>query len=427
MSTTFSELGLSPEVLAAVTELGYEEPSPIQAQAIPPFLKGSDLIAQAQTGTGKTAAFAIPILEQIDTEQRAVQAIVVLPTRELAVQVAEAVHTLGRTRGIQVLPVYGGQAMDHQLRSLRAGVHVVVGTPGRVMDHVRRGTLKLDSVRTVVLDEADEMLDMGFLEDIEFILDQIPEERQIGLFSATMPARIETLARRYLRDPERITIAQETRTAPQTQQFYYETPYRAKLDALSLILDFESPQSAMVFCRTRREVDDLSSALQARGYTTAAIHGDVSQGQREQQLRSFRDGNVDLLVATDVAARGLDIPDVSLVINYDIPDDADAYVHRVGRTGRMGKKGHAVTLVTPREIRLLRFIENQIKKKIKVMRLPTPSDIQMRRREKFTEALTDTIKSGVGDVFKDLMDGLAQEHDPLAVARAAMYLSLIHI
>jgi ATP-dependent RNA helicase DeaD len=423
MVATFEDLALTPGVLATINDLGYEEPTPIQAAAIPPLMQGHDIIAQAQTGTGKTAAFAIPIVEQLDPAQRSVQAVVVLPTRELAMQVAQAVHALGRSRAISVLPLYGGQAYDRQLRSLREGVHVIVGTPGRMMDHLRRGTLKLDSVRTVILDEADEMLDMGFVEDIEFILDAVPAERQIGLFSATMPSRIEALARRYLREPERVTIAQETRTAPQTRQFFYETPYRGKLEALSLILDFEAPQSAIIFCRTRREVDELAAALQARGYTTATIHGDISQGQREQQLRAFREGHADLLVATDVAARGLDIPDVSHVINFDIPDDADAYVHRVGRTGRAGKSGEAITLVTPRERRLLGMIEQQIRKKMKQMRLPTQSDIAARRREAFVGALRETIEAGEGEPYASLITELGGDFPAEAVAAAAVHMA----
>ena len=422
--TAFTDLGLSEAVLQTIDGLGYEEPTPIQEHAIPPLMLGKDIIAQAQTGTGKTAAFAIPLVEAVDTANRSVQAVIVLPTRELAVQVAEAVHALGRGRNISVLPIYGGQAYDRQLRALRAGVQIVVGTPGRMMDHVRRGTLKLDTVRTVVLDEADEMLDMGFIEDIEFILDQVPEERQIALFSATMPTRIEALARRYLRDPERVTIAQETRTAPQTRQLFYQVPYSRKVEVLSLILDFESPQSAIIFCRTKREVDSLAEALESRGYATAAIHGDISQQQREQQLRAFRDGRAELLIATDVAARGLDIPDVSHVINYDIPDDTDAYVHRVGRTGRAGKSGEAITLVTPREFRLLRMIEQQVGKKMKPLQLPTPADIVARRREAFVGALRGAIEEGSGSSYAKLVEGLAQQYDPLAIARAAVYLAV---
>ena len=422
--TSFGELGLSESLLETISGLGYEEPTPVQAHAIPPLMAGKDAIAQAQTGTGKTAAFSIPIVEMVDPANRAVQALVVLPTRELAMQVAEAVHALGRARNIHVLPIYGGQAYDRQLRALQNGVQVVVGTPGRMMDHVRRGTLKLDNVRMVVLDEADEMLDMGFVEDIEFILEQVPAERQTALFSATMAPRIEALARTYLRDPERVTIAQEARTAPQTRQYFFQVPYPRKIEVLSLILDYESPASAIIFCRTKREVDSLTEALESRGYSAAAIHGDISQAGREQQLRAFRDGRAELLVATDVAARGLDIPDVSHVINYDIPDDADAYVHRVGRTGRAGKEGEAITLVTPREFRLMRFIEQQVGKRMKPLTLPTPDEIIARRREAFVEALRGAIVEGKGKAYRQLVAGLAEQYDPLAIARAAVYLAV---
>ena len=423
MPVTFGELGLSDAVLRAIGDLGYEEPTPVQAQAIPFMMRGEDIIAQAQTGTGKTAAFAIPIMERIEPGSRLVQALVLVPTRELAIQAAEAAYSMGRHRGVSVLPIYGGQAYDRQLRGLRAGAHLVVGTPGRVMDHIRRGTLRLDALRIVVLDEADEMLEMGFAEDIEFILDQTPGSRQTALFSATMPSRIEALARRYLRNPQRISFAREARTVPQTRQVYYETPYRGKLDALTRILDLQAPRSAIIFCRTKREVDELVTSLQARGYSADGIHGDISQAQRERVLRSFRENRVDLLVATDVAARGLDIPEVTHVINYDIPDDADAYIHRIGRTGRMGRKGEALTLVTPREVRQLRFIERQIGKKLKPVQLPTPSDITTRRREAFLETLRETIRSGAGESYAMLAEELAETHDPLAIAAAALHLA----
>jgi len=423
MARTFADLHLSAEVLHDIDALGFEEPSPIQMQTIPLLLEGRDVLAQAQTGTGKTAAFALPIIERMDVTRRVVQAIVLAPTRELAVQVAEAIHDLAKSRAIAVLPIYGGQAYDRQLRGLHAGVHVVVGTPGRVMDHIRRGTLDLSSVRTVVLDEADEMLDMGFVEDIEFILDQVPEERQIALFSATVPRRIETLAKRYLRNPERVTIAQSESTAPQTRQFYVETQQRGKVDALTRILDLESPSSAIVFCRTKREVDELGETLQARGYTAVAIHGDVNQSQRERLLRTFRDGRAELLIATEVAARGLDISDVTHVFNYDIPDDADAYVHRVGRTGRMGKEGDAITFVTPREMRQLRFIEQRIHKRLTPLRVPTPADIVARRREMFRETIEAAIKTGPGPGYEMLAAELAEGHEPLALAAAAMQIA----
>ncbi len=423
MARTFADLNLSAEVLHDIDALGFEEPSPIQMQTIPLLLEGRDVLAQAQTGTGKTAAFALPIIERTDVARRVVQAIVLAPTRELAVQVAEAIHDLAKSRKLAVLPIYGGQAYDRQLRGLHAGVHVVVGTPGRVMDHIRRGTLDLSSVRTVVLDEADEMLDMGFVEDIEFILDQVPEERQIALFSATVPRRIETLAKRYLRNPERVTIAQSESTAPQTRQFYVETQQRGKVDALTRILDLESPSSAIVFCRTKREVDELGETLQARGYTAVAIHGDVNQSQRERLLRTFRDGRAELLIATEVAARGLDISDVTHVFNYDIPDDADAYVHRVGRTGRMGKEGDAITFVTPREMRQLRFIEQRIHKRLTPLRVPTPADIVARRREMFRETIESAIKAGPGPGYEMLAAELAEGHEPLALAAAAMQIA----
>ena len=423
LAPTFQDLGLSASLLRAVDALGFEEPTPIQARTIPLLIEGRDVLAQAQTGTGKTAAFAIPMLERIEVPKRHVQVLIIVPTRELAVQVAESVHSLAGDRGVNVLPVYGGQSYDRQLRGLRAGAHVVVGTPGRIMDHIRRGTLDLKGTRTVVLDEADEMLDMGFVEDIEFILDQVPEERQIALFSATVPRRIEILAKRYLRDPERVTIAQEAVTAPLTRQFYVETPLRGKVDALTRVLDLESPQSAIIFCRTKRDVDELASTLQAHGYTTAAVHGGINQAQRERLLRAFRDQQADLLVATDVAARGLDIPEVTHVINFDVPDDADAYVHRIGRTGRMGRKGEAITFVSPREIRQLRFIEKRIGMKLKLLRLPSPADIAARRRDQFRVLLRETIAAGTDEPFALLVDEMTEEFGPMEIAAAAVRLA----
>lgn len=424
MAPTFADLHLSDDVLKAIDTLGFEEPTPIQSQTIPLLLEGHDVLAQAQTGTGKTAAFALPIVQSVDVSKRHVQALVLAPTRELAVQVAEAMHNLGRTKGIAVLPVYGGQAYDRQLQGLRNGVHVVVGTPGRVMDHMRRGTLDLSTVRTVVLDEADEMLDMGFVEDIEFILNAVPDERQIALFSATVPRRIESLAKRYLREPQRVTISHDARTESQTRQMYIEVHYRDKIEALTRILDLESPSSAIVFCRTKREVDELSATLQSRGYTAAAIHGDINQSQRERLLQSFRDGRAELLIATEVAARGLDIPDVTHVFNYDIPDDADAYIHRIGRTGRMGKKGDAVTFVTPREMGQLRFIEKQIHKNLRHVAVPTTGDIAARRQEVLRAAIVTAIESGAAATYySGLVESLATEHDPLQVAAAAIYLA----
>ena len=423
MDASFRELGLKPEILKAIDALGFEQTTPIQALTIPLLMSGVDIIAQAQTGTGKTAAFAIPIMERVDPASRAVQALVLTPTRELALQVAEACYAVGRYCGVSVLPIYGGQDYQHQLRGLRAGAQLVVGTPGRVLDHIRRGTLKLESIRIVVLDEADEMLDMGFSEDIASILDKTPRERQTALFSATVPARIQSLARRYMRDAQLAAISHEARTVPQTRQVFYETSQNAKPEALTRILDFQAPHSALVFCRTRREASDLASTLRARGYDADAIHGDMSQSQRERVLRAFRDGRVSLLVATDVAARGLDIPDVTHVINYDIPDDSDAYVHRIGRTGRMGRKGEAITLVTPRETRLLRVIEREIRKKLSPLRLPTPEDIEARRREEFLASLRETLRSEVGQPYALLVEELSDEFDPLEIAAGALHLA----
>jgi ATP-dependent RNA helicase DeaD len=423
LDASFRELDLKPAILKAIDALGFEQTTPIQALTIPLLMSGADVIAQAQTGTGKTAAFAIPIMERVDPASRSVQALVLTPTRELALQVAEACYAVGRYCGVSVLPIYGGQDYQHQLRGLRAGAQLVVGTPGRVLDHIRRGTLKLESIRIVVLDEADEMLDMGFSEDIASILDKTPKERQTALFSATVPARIQSLARRYMRDAQLAAISHEARTVPQTRQVYYETSQNAKPDVLTRILDFQAPHSALVFCRTRREASDLASTLRARGYDADAIHGDMSQSQRERVLRAFRDGRVSLLVATDVAARGLDIPDVTHVINYDIPDDSDAYVHRIGRTGRMGRKGEAITLVTPRETRLLRVIEREIRKKLSPLRLPTPEDIEARRREEFLASLRETLRSEVGQPYALLVEELSDEFDPMEIAAGALHLA----
>ena len=335
--TTFAELGLSEPVLRAITELGYEEPTPIQAQTILRVAEGVDIIAQAQTGTGKTAAFALPVIEKLEADQRTPQALVLTPTRELAVQVAEACHNYGKYKHVQVLPVYGGQPIGRQLMALQRGVQIVVGTPGRLLDHIRRGTLKLDGVRTVVLDEADEMLDMGFIEDIEAILQETPDDRQTLLFSATIPGPLGMIAKRYMKDPQRISVAAEKMTVAQTRQVYYEVGGRDKFEVLARILDFETPTSAIIFCRTKSAVDDLGQRLTARAYQAETLHGDLSQIQRDRVMARFRANSVEILVATDVAARGLDIEHVSHVVNYDIPLDPESYVHRIGRTGGPGR------------------------------------------------------------------------------------------
>ncbi|MCS6801791.1 MAG: DEAD/DEAH box helicase [Chloroflexota bacterium] len=424
MPTPFAELGLSPPILRAIAELGFEAPTPIQAQTIPLLLAGRDVLGQAQTGTGKTAAFAIPILERIDPAVRAVQALILVPTRELAVQVAEHIHRLGRYRGIDVLPIYGGRSYARQISGLRHGAHVVVGTPGRVLDHLRRETLDLSAATVVVLDEADEMLSLGFIEDVESILDQVPPPRQIALFSATLPPRIVALAERSLREPAHIRIAPEKLTLPQTDQWYVEVAAAAKLDALTRILDVQTPSSAMIFCRTKREVDDLGESLAGRGYAADVLHGDLSQQMRERVLRRFREGMTELLVATDVAARGLDIAGVSHVINYDIPEDPEAYVHRIGRTGRAGHYGVAITFVTPREIRLLRFIERAIGRKIAPMRLPTAADVIARRVDAFEETLRRTLKEANYEPYLLLVERLSEEFSIAEIAAAAAKLAV---
>lgn len=421
---TFADLGLQSALLKSIKDVGYEAPSPIQIETIPVLLEGHDVIAQAQTGSGKTAAFGLPIIEAIDPRERKVQALILAPTRELAIQVAEALHKFGRHKEVDTLPIYGGQPYERQFRGLQRGVQIVVGTPGRVMDHMRRGTLNLDHVRFFVLDEADEMLDMGFIEDIEWILEQAPEARQMALFSATMPPRIADLASRYMREPRRISITGKQMTVPQVQQSSYEVPRGRRVDALTRILDAESPQSTMIFCRTKAGVDELGEALMARGYGVETIHGDLSQAQRDRVMRRFRSGQADVLIATDVAARGLDIPDVSHVINYDIPESAEAYVHRIGRTGRAGRAGEAITLVTPREVRWLRNIERITKARIEPRRLPTLADVAERRRDALKQqilAVLDAQDDGYTSYLETIND-LADEHDAAEVAAAILKL-----
>ncbi|HYN88864.1 MAG TPA: DEAD/DEAH box helicase [Ardenticatenaceae bacterium] len=420
--TAFGQFGVGPEVLRAIDEIGFEQPTPIQEATIGQLMAGRDVIAQAQTGTGKTAAFAIPIVEKIDTRSRAVQALVLAPTRELAVQVAEATHTLGRFRGVRVLPIYGGQPISRQFHSLEKGVHVVVGTPGRVLDHLRRETLSLASVCLLVLDEADEMLDMGFIEDIEAILAQAPAERQTALFSATMPPEMVALSRRFMRDPARVAIAAETATVSGVRQVYYDVG-RDKVDALARILDFEQPAAAIIFTRTRVGAQEVADALEGRGYAAEPLHGDMSQVQRDAVMRRFRDGRTEILVATDVAARGLDIEHVSHVINFDIPESSDGYVHRVGRTARAGRAGVAITLVSPRERRQLVYIQRSTGATIERGRLPSPTEVAARRMELFAQSVREAIEQGDYDGYLDIADTLAAEFNPAEVAAAALKLA----
>ncbi|MGH2442882.1 MAG: DEAD/DEAH box helicase [Chloroflexota bacterium] len=424
MSCDFQDFSILPDIMRAVREVGYEQPTPVQCEAIPALLEGRDLMAQSQTGTGKTAAFAIPMLQGLDPADRRVQGLVVAPTRELAVQVAETIHKLGKFLEISDLPIYGGQPIDRQLRALRRGVHIVVGTPGRLMDHIRRGTLDLSQVRTVILDEADQMLDMGFIEDIEFILDQLPSEHQTALFSATLPLSIRTLAKKYLHDPKLITISHERVTVPEVTQQYVEVSRQTKLESLTRIVDMEQPESAIVFVRTKREADDLGESIVGRGYAAQVIHGDLSQPQRERAIGAFRDGRADLLVATDVAARGLDIPDVSHVINYDIPLDPEGYVHRVGRTARAGRAGTSITFVTPRERALMKTIERLTGVRMQRIAVPSTADIAERRHQLFRDTLRETISSGGLDPYLSMVDQLGDEFDLAEVAAGAIKLAL---
>jgi len=423
--SNFADLGLSPTIVQALTELGYEEPTPIQREAIPPLLEGRDLLGQAATGTGKTAAFALPLLQLYGAEppQPSRPAILVLvPTRELAMQVAEAFHRYGRALGTGVLPIYGGAAFDQQIRGLRRGTHVVVATPGRALDHLRRGTLVISGIKAIVLDEADEMLDMGFADEIDSILEATPVERQTALFSATMPQRIARIAERQLRDPVRVAIAREKGRAgalPKVRQTAYLVPRAQKVTALGRVLDVESPTLALVFCRTRNEVDTLSETLAGRGFRVEALHGGMTQDQRERVMKRTRGGNVDLLVATDVAARGLDIEQLSHVVNFDVPASPAAYVHRIGRTGRAGREGVAITLVEPREHRLLKNIEQLTKQRIEVSTVPTVLDVRARRLDVTRASIRDLILAGDLESYRVVIEALGQEFDIMDVAAAA--------
>lgn len=407
--STFEGLGLSDRVLKALRDMGFEEPSPIQAKTVPVLLEGRDLIGQAQTGTGKTAAFGIPIVERTDSRNRYVQALVLTPTRELAIQVAEEIAKIGKHTRIKVTPVYGGQSLERQVRILRLGTHIVVGTPGRVMDHIRRGTLKLDRLQIMVLDEADEMLDMGFIEDIEWIIQQTPAERQTMLFSATMPDEIRRLATRYMRNPATISISPQQLTVPQIEQVFYEVREALKVEALCRIIDVEGIDRGIIFCRTKKGVDELAESLQARGYLAEGIHGDMNQAQRNRVMTRFRQGGVELLVATDVAARGLDIQDITHVINYDIPQDPESYVHRIGRTGRAGRTGTAITLINAREFPQLRLIERVIRQRIQRKPLPSLADVAERQRIQMKERLLRVLREGHLAFWQQLAREILQE------------------
>ncbi len=426
--TGFADLALRPELLEALSGLGYEEPTPIQREAITPLMEGRDLVGQAATGTGKTAAFALPVLQRLEPEGRgsAPVALVLVPTRELAMQVSQAFHRYGRGLGARVLPIYGGQPIRWQIKALERGVDVVVATPGRALDHIGRGTLGLRAVRTVVLDEADEMLDMGFIEDIETILQETPEDRQTVLFSATLPPHIQQLADRYLRDPVRIQMGREAPAAgetPRVRQVAYIVARPHKPAALGRVLEVESPAAAIVFCRTREEVDQLTETLSGSGYRAEALHGGMSQEQRDRVMGRLRGGTADLLIATDVAARGLDIEHLTHVVNYNVPSASESYVHRIGRVGRAGREGVAITLAEPREHRMLKAIERGMKQRITVEKIPTVADLRARRLELTRAALHESLLEDDLEQFLAVVEPLAEEFDIMEVALAAVKLA----
>ena len=419
-SIPFRELGLSEPVLQALADVGYESPSPIQAATIPHLLEGRDVLGQAQTGTGKTAAFALPILSHIELAERAPQALVLVPTRELAIQVAEAFQRYAsRLQGFHVLPIYGGQSYQPQLQSLRRGVHVVVGTPGRVMDHMKRETLSLAALRYLVLDEADEMLRMGFIDDVEWVLEQTPSSRRIALFSATMPAAVRRIAQRHLKSPAEVTIKSKTTTAANIRQRYWLVSGLHKLDALTRILEAESFEAMLVFTRTKQATIELAERLEARGFAAEALNGDIPQAHRERTVARLKAGQVDIVVATDVAARGLDVERVSHVVNYDIPYDSESYVHRIGRTGRAGRSGEAILFVAPRERHMLRIIERATRQPIEPMELPTIAAVNEQRLARFNDRITTALGSGATARFVSVIERYEQEHNVPAVEIAA--------
>jgi ATP-dependent RNA helicase DeaD len=424
LAATFADLQIHPSVLQAVADVGYETPSAIQAATIPALLAGSDVVGLAQTGTGKTAAFAIPILSRIDTASKATQALVLAPTRELALQVAEAFGRYGaHLPRVNVLPIYGGASYTVQLSGLRRGAQVVVGTPGRVIDHLERGSLDLSHLDYLVLDEADEMLQMGFAEDVERILADTPEYKQVALFSATMPPAIRRITTRYLHDPVEVTVEAKTTTAENISQRYIEVAGPRKMDALTRVLEVESFEAMIVFVRTKQATEEVAEKLRSRGFSAAAINGDIAQAQRERTITGLKNGNVDILVATDVAARGLDVERISHVVNYDIPNDPEAYVHRIGRTGRAGRSGIALLFVSPRERHLLKLIEKVTRQKLIESELPSVEDVNAQRVAKFADSITATLSAPGTDVFRSLVEEYSRDHDvPMADIAAALAL-----
>jgi ATP-dependent RNA helicase DeaD len=425
-SVTFKDLALSDAVLAALNDVGYEQPSPIQAATIPHMLAGTDVVGQAQTGTGKTAAFALPLLSKIDLSLRDPQALVLVPTRELAIQVAEAFQRYAtHLPGFHVLPIYGGQSYTPQLHSLRRGVHVVIGTPGRIMDHLKRGTLKLDTLRYLVLDEADEMLRMGFIDDVEWILEQAPAARQVALFSATMPTEIRRIAQNHLRKPVEVTIRSKTTTAASIRQRYWMVSGVHKLDALTRILEAEPFEGMLVFTRTKQATTELAERLEARGFAVEALNGDIPQQLRERTVARLKAGQIDIVVATDVAARGLDVERVTHVVNFDVPYDPESYVHRIGRTGRAGRAGEAILFIAPRERNMLRVIERATRQPITQMQLPSVEDVNEQRVNRFNQRITATLEAGSSQVFREVIERYEQAHNVPAIEIAAALASIV--
>lgn len=419
----FDELDLCPQIVRAVKEMGFEAATPIQARAIPVIMEGRDVIGQAQTGTGKTAAFGIPLLQKIDPKNRKLQAIVLCPTRELAVQVADEIRRLCKfMHGIKVLPIYGGQDIGKQIRSLKGGIQLIIGTPGRVMDHMRRHTLKFDQLHTIVLDEADEMLNMGFREDIETILKDVPEERQTILFSATMPQPILDITKNYQRDAQLVRVVKKELTVQNIDQYYYEVKEKNKEEVLSRLLDMYNPRRALVFCNTKRRVDELTGALQGRGYFAEGLHGDMKQSQRDRVMNGFRNGKTEILIATDVAARGIDVDDVEAVFNYDLPQDDEFYVHRIGRTGRAGRVGKAFTFIVGKEVYKLKDIQRYCKTKIYAQPIPSLNDVSAIKADKILNNIADTIQNENLSAMVDLIEQRLNEEDYTAMDIAAAFL-----
>ncbi|WP_147635473.1 DEAD/DEAH box helicase [Risungbinella massiliensis] len=416
----FADLGLSEEVLQSMEKMGFEEATPIQAQTIPLALAGKDLLGQAQTGTGKTAAFGIPLVEKIAVDDGHVQGLIITPTRELAVQVAEELNRIGQVKKVRTLPVYGGQEIDRQIRSLKKRPHIVVGTPGRLQDHIRRRTIRLQTVEMVILDEADEMLNMGFIEDIEAILTEVPTSRQTLLFSATMPKQIQALAEKFMTEPANVKIQAKQVTMPNIEQYFMEVAPKQKFDVLCNLLDIQSPELAIVFGRTKKGVDEITEGLRKRGYSAEGLHGDLTQAKRDQVVRRLKSGSIDIMVATDVAARGLDISGITHVYNYDIPQDPESYVHRIGRTGRAGKHGVAMTFVHSREMNHLKLIERVTKSKIKREAVPTIAEALHGSQQTAVNQLLEVVQEGQVDTYHQIAKNLLEQHDSVTLLSAAL-------